>query len=280
MMIDLHGHPAYAYTGGRPFDAALPTAVFVHGAQYDHSVWALQSRYFAHHGFGVLAVDLPAHNRSGGAPLPTVDALADWLIALLDAARVTRALLIGHSMGALIALAAAARQPTRTVGLALLGAGFPMAVSDALRNAARDSVPDAIALANQWSHALLAPRASVGTWPAGVAARLMERVARHDSAPVFATDLEACHGYRDGLTAAAALRCPTLFVCGRRDRMMPPHTTRALADAVAGAPVDMVQLDAGHALMTEAPDAVLEALYAFARRCCAAAAVRPTGLPA
>ena len=49
----------YAYTGGRPFDPALPAVVFIHGAEHDHCVWALQSRYLAHHGRGVLAVDLP-----------------------------------------------------------------------------------------------------------------------------------------------------------------------------------------------------------------------------
>eukprot|EP01032_Pedospumella_encystans_P035556 gene35556-40216_t len=49
----------YGYTGGKAFDASLPTVVFIHGAQNDHSVWALQSRYLAHHGYGVLAVDLP-----------------------------------------------------------------------------------------------------------------------------------------------------------------------------------------------------------------------------
>jgi hypothetical protein len=55
MLLNVEGHDAYCYTGGKPFGAALPTAVFIHGAQNDHSVWILQTRYFAHHGFGVLA---------------------------------------------------------------------------------------------------------------------------------------------------------------------------------------------------------------------------------
>ena len=105
--------PAYAYTGGKAFDAALPCVVFVHGALNDHSVWTLLARWFAHHGHGVLAVDLPGHGRSGGAPLASVEALADWLLALLDAAGVRRAAFVGHSMGSLIALEAAARAPQR-----------------------------------------------------------------------------------------------------------------------------------------------------------------------
>ena len=67
---------------------AQPTVVFIHGAQNDHSVWALQTRYFAHHGFNVLAVDLPGHGRSAGPALASVEAMADWLLAVLDAAGV------------------------------------------------------------------------------------------------------------------------------------------------------------------------------------------------
>ena len=84
----VQGERAYAYTGGKPFNPALPCVVFVHGAQNDHSVWALQTRYFAHHGFSVLAVDLPGHGRSKGAPLTSVEAMADWLAAVLESAGV------------------------------------------------------------------------------------------------------------------------------------------------------------------------------------------------
>jgi pimeloyl-ACP methyl ester carboxylesterase len=87
--------------------------VFVHGALHDHSVWTLLARWFAHHGHGVLAVDLPAHGGSEGPPCTDVEAGADWLLALLDAAGVRRAALAGHSMGSLIALEAAARAPER-----------------------------------------------------------------------------------------------------------------------------------------------------------------------
>ena len=109
MRIEVDGVPAYAYTGGCAFDPRQPVAVFVHGAQHDHSVWILQSRYLAHHGWSVLAFDLPGHGRSAGMPLASVEAMAAWLLAALDAAGVDRAALAGHSMGSLIALEAAGR---------------------------------------------------------------------------------------------------------------------------------------------------------------------------
>jgi len=102
--VTVEGDPAYVYTGARAFDRERPTIVFVHGAASDHSVWGLQARYFAHHGNNALAVDLPAHGRSGGSARPSIGAIADWLAALLDALGVDRALLVGHSMGAMIAL--------------------------------------------------------------------------------------------------------------------------------------------------------------------------------
>ncbi|HTJ04217.1 MAG TPA: alpha/beta fold hydrolase, partial [Caldimonas sp.] len=110
---------AYAYTGGKAFDAQLPCVVLLHGALHDHSSWTLAARWFAHHGHAVLAPDLPGHGRSAGAPLASVEALADWLLALLDAAGVGAAALVGHSMGSLIALEAAARvtcPATRVLG--------------------------------------------------------------------------------------------------------------------------------------------------------------------
>ena len=123
MGLAVAGREVYAYTGARPRVPAQRTIVFVHGAANDHGVWAWQSRYFAHHGFNVLAVDLPGHGRSEGAALASVEAVADWIVALLDAAGAERAALVGHSLGALAALECAARHPERVEKIVLAGAG-------------------------------------------------------------------------------------------------------------------------------------------------------------
>jgi pimeloyl-ACP methyl ester carboxylesterase len=269
MIFEVHNQAAYAYTGGKPFDPSLPTAVFIHGAQHDHSVWGLQTRYFAHHGFGVLAVDLPGHHRSAGPALTSIADMADWLAALLDAAGVERACVIGHSMGSLVALEFAARYTARATHLALVAAAVPMAVSDTLLDAALNREPEAIAMVNQWSHSTLAAKPSSpgpGFWLHGMNQRLMERVSATGEPRLFHTDFTACNAYADGITRAAQVRCPVLMVMGRHDNMTPPRAAQALVQAFAQAnvPNETVMLDAGHALMTEQPDDTLDALFAFA----------------
>jgi pimeloyl-ACP methyl ester carboxylesterase len=257
---------AYAYTGGKPFDPALPAIVFIHGAQNDHSVWGLQSRYFAHHGFGVLAVDLPGHGRSAGPALESVEAMADWLLALLDAAGVQQAVLVGHSMGSLIALEASHRAPARVRALALLGTTFPMKVSDALLETARTDEQAAIDMVNIWSHSTIAHKPSSpapGFWVLGGSRRLMQRMSQQNPAQLFYTDFAACNAYANGQAAAEAVSCPTLFVLGSKDMMTPARSAKLLTGAVKHGRI--VSVDAGHSMMSEQPDAVLDALYGFAR---------------
>jgi pimeloyl-ACP methyl ester carboxylesterase len=265
VILDVEGNQAYCYTGGKQFDPARPTVVFVHGAQNDHSVWVLQTRYFAHHGFNVLAVDLPGHGRSKGAAKTSVEAMAGWLLAVLDAAGVERAMLVGHSMGSLIALEASHRSPQRVSGLAMLGTTYPMKVSDALLETARTNEQGAIDLVNIWSHSMLAqnpacPVAGVSTL--GTARRLMQRMSAINPAQLFHIDFSACNAYANGETAARALACPALFIFGSKDMMTPSRSTKLLTTSIPHGKIVLV--DAGHSLMAEQPDAVLDALFAFA----------------
>jgi len=217
MRLDVAGHEVYAYTGTRPFDKTLPTVLFVHGAANDHSVFALQSRYFAWHGMSVLAVDTPGHGRSKGGAIGSVEALADWLDAVMEAANIADVRLVGHSLGALAALECAARHPQRIARLALLGPSVPMPVNDDLLAAAARDDHVAYELINGWSFspgAQLGGNAVPGVWMAGNQMRLIERA--RDG--VLSVDLLACHGYANGLVAAAAVHCPVLVVIAERGR--------------------------------------------------------------
>ena len=259
MQFTIDGHTAFCHTGDTVFDPALPTGLLVHGALNDHSVWARQSRALAQHGFAVLAPDLPGHGRSSGPALPSIEALADWLIALLDAAGIKRALLAGHSMGSLVVLETASRAPQRAAGLALLGATFPMKVADALLATALEDQQAAIEMVVTWSHAL-----STDPSVADAARDMMQRLAAGSSEPLLHTDLAACNAYANGVTAAAAVTCPVVFVQGTQDKMTPPRKAGALTDAIAHATI--VTVDTGHAMMQEAPEAVSNALLAQAER--------------
>jgi pimeloyl-ACP methyl ester carboxylesterase len=261
MKLVVDGKEAYAYTGGKAFDATLPCIVFIHGAVNDHSVWTLLARWFAHHGHGVLAVDLPGHMRSAGPALQRVEAMADWVLALMDAAGVQRAVLAGHSLGSLVALEAAARAPERATQLAMLGTCVPMPVPQALLDLSRRDTLAAIDRVVTFSFSTLAAKPSYpgpGVWLRGAARALMRQVLRaQGDAMLFHTDFSACNAYTHGLHAAARVRCPASLVLAQYDQMTHPSGTREIAAALKAT---VHSVPAGHFLMQECPDGVLRAL--------------------
>ena len=261
MELTVNGQPVHAATGGRPFDPAKPAVVFLHGSAMDHVMWALPARHFARHGLGVLAVDLPGHGRSGGDLLGSIEALADWVVALLDAAGVARAALVGHSMGSLIALDVAARYPERVTRAALLGTALPMAVAEPLLAAAAANDHAAIDGLMIWGHSLAGQLGGTGTPGIHVkaeATRLMERAAPG----VLHADLDACNAYGEPLEKLDAVRCPVLLLLGEQDLLTPRRATRAMAERLADART-VVLPGCGHMMTAERPDAVLDALRGF-----------------
>ena len=267
MIYQVHAQQAYCYTGGKTFNPAQATLVFIHGAQNDHSVWGLQTRYLAHHGYNVLAVDLPGHGRSKGQALSSVEDMADWLLALLDAAGVQQATLIGHSMGSLIALEASFRASARVSKLVMVGTAYPMRVSDTLLNAARDEEQVAIDMVNIWSHTSIAHKPSCpgpGFYVMGISQRLMQRISIINPAQVFYTDFSACNAYANGEAAAQAVTCPCLFILGKKDMMTPVKASLALSKAMPHSQQKIID-NCGHSLMSEQADQVLAALTDFVR---------------
>ena len=260
MRIDVQGHSTFVYTGGKLLTADKPSLVFIHGAQQDHSCWALQSRWFAYHGFNVIAVDLPAHGQSYGEPLTNIEAMSAWLVALLDALSIPQAALIGHSMGSLIALETSLSTPTRISKTVLIGTALPMPVAPMLLDAARDNPTQAAAMINNWSYSpqrQLGGSAVPGLWLLGMNERLMARQGKG----TFHADLSACNAYQRDMASLSALTQPVLIIAGSQDRMTSPKVTNAMLAAIPQA--RLVTLAAGHALMAEQPDAVLESLIAF-----------------
>ncbi len=276
MYIPVNGHSIYCYTSGKPFDADKPTMVFIHGVLNDHSVWILQTRYFAHHGFNVVAVDLPGHGKSEGNCPKTVEEAAEFVLSLLVAMNIKSAALIGHSWGSLIALHAASIAAERGVyvsHLAMVGTAYPMKVSPALLDASLNEPMKAIEMVNTFSHSSLAPPPSAlgpGTWLYGGSRALMRRVyntamASNMRENVFHIGFKACDSYEAAFEALNRLLAriqsgdlAILFIVGIADQMTTPKAAQSLIDKAPQARV--ARVSGGHQMMTESPEEVLQAL--------------------
>jgi pimeloyl-ACP methyl ester carboxylesterase len=258
MQLTVNGVDTFIATGGREFDSSQPTIVLLHGAGLDHTTWALHSRWFAHHGYGVLAPDLPGHGRSAGAPLPAIADMAEWTAGLLDAAGAAKARLVGHSMGSLIALETAARHPAKVSALGLIGTAATMTVGPDLLNAAEANDHGAVDMVSIWGlgyQAELGGSLAPGLWMHGGAQRVLEQ----GRPGVLFNDLSACNAYRNALAAAARITVPTTLVLGERDMMTPAKAGQALAAALPNSRT-VVLRGAGHMMMAERPDELLAAL--------------------
>lgn len=258
MKLSVNGAEVFVATGGREFDKSQPTVVFLHGAGFDHSTWALHTRWFAHHGFGVLAPDLPGHGRSAGPSLSSIADMADWTAALLHAAGAEKAHLIGHSMGSLISLETAARHPDKVSALSLIGTAATMTVGPDLLRAAEANEQDALDMVSIWGlgfKAELGGSLAPGLWMHGGA----QAVLKHCQPGVLFRDLSACNAYASALQAAATIKVPTTLILGERDMMTPAKAGKALAAEIPHAKTVVVP-GAGHMIMAERPDELLAAL--------------------
>jgi pimeloyl-ACP methyl ester carboxylesterase len=260
MKLTVNGHETYIANGGRDFDPSLPVVVMLHGAGFDHSTWALHTRWFAHHGFAVLAPDLPGHGRSAGEALTTIAELADWTAALINASGAKSARLIGHSMGALIALETASRHPGKITRLDLMGAAATMTVGPDLLKDAEANAHSAIDMVSIWGlgyRAELGGSLAPGLWMHSSAQRVLEAT----KPGVLYADLNACNAYQNALAAAATLEIPVVLILGERDMMTPAKAGKALAAALAKSRT-VILPGTGHMMMVEKPDDVLAALQA------------------
>ena len=258
MKLKVNQNEVYAATGNRELDPDRETVVFIHGTGQDHTIWVLPTRYFARKGKNVLAIDLPGHGRSGGTLLESIEAMADWLIDVLDTAGLFTASLVGHSLGSLVAIATAARHPSRVRNIALVGTTVPMPVSEFLLDQARKNDHTAIEMLNYWGlskSAQLGGNSTPGNWMLGGGVRLMEKA----GPGVIYQDLKACNDYINGIRDAANVKCPALLILGERDQLTPVRSTKTVSAALQNAEIVVLE-GSGHALLTERPDPVLDQL--------------------
>ncbi|MCP3976639.1 MAG: alpha/beta hydrolase [bacterium] len=262
MRLQVRGEEVRATTGGRPLDPDKSLIVFLHGASQDRTLWALQQRYFSHHGWSVLAPDLPGHGHSGGKLLATIGEMALWVGEVIESAGYTSAAIVGHSMGSLIGLELAATRQALISKLALTGTTSAMRVHETLQASADENERRAHEMILGWSlsgRSGLGGHPTPGLWMQG---HLLQ-TSLNAGDEVLANDLRACDRYEDALDRAAAVECPTLIIKGEEDRMAHPKGTLTLADALGDHATISEISGAGHSMMIERPDAVLDALIEF-----------------
>jgi pimeloyl-ACP methyl ester carboxylesterase len=260
MYIQVDNAPTFIATGGKPFDAKLPTVVLLHGSGTDHRGWALQARWFAFHGYSVFAPDFPAHSLSAGEALTSIELMAAWLLRALNTANVAKVHLVGHSQGFLVALEAAVLLGDRLKSVTALATASAIPVNAALVETAQTNPKAAAAMMLQWgfgnSHQHGAS-AVPGMQPIGIGARIMAN-------NPLAVDLAACNAYTQGPQRAlqlAELGCPSCVILAGQDRMTPKREGLKLAQAL-NTPAQVVD-DAGHMLPMEAPKESLNLMKKF-----------------
>jgi pimeloyl-ACP methyl ester carboxylesterase len=258
MELKVDGRAVFATTGGTGVDPAKPAVVFLHGAGFDRTAWRLQTRWFAHHGRSVLAIDFPAHGRSEGPPLESIADMAEWTAALIEAAGLKTAALVGHSMGGLVAIETAARFPDKVRALGLCGVAAEMPVHPEMLQSAKADTLKVQELMTFWGMGNALHKGgmvSPGLW----LRRESLAVLSGNRPGVIHADLAACNAYKDALGRASAIKCPTVLVLGDGDLMTPAAKAKPLAAAIAGSRTVVIP-NSGHFMIVERPDETLEAL--------------------
>ena len=258
MRAELNGEIVSYGTGSGSAGEDAPGILFVHGAGFDRAVWVMPARFFARHGYRVVVPDLPAHGRSGGAALTSIEAMADWLAALMDTLSMRDVTVVGHSMGSLVTLDLARRHRPRLRQIALLGTAAPMPVGPPLLHAAEASHHAAIEMANTWSHAHGGPlgaSANPGTSNFFSGQRWLERMGEG----TYFADLSACNAYQAQIDVG---NVRTLVIMGEQDKMTPKRAGKAVAAGLENA-TSVVLGGCGHAMLSERPNEVLDALAEF-----------------
>jgi len=257
MKLIVNGSQIHIATGGKDFDASLPCVVFLHGSGLDHRSWALQTRWFAYNGYGVLAPDFPGHSLSKGEPIASIEQSGEWLAELLNVASVESAHIVAHSQGFLTALELASKRPDLVESLCGIGTGAAIPVNQMLIDTAIKSNDKAAAMMVQWSFGQsmqLGISPTPGMQPIGIGRHIM-------SSNPLAVDLQACANYLGGDEAAQAVTAPAAMILAGQDKMTPLKAGKAVAEKLNAQ--THVLNDYGHMLPIEAPKKVLHLLRDF-----------------
>ncbi|MCP4184115.1 MAG: alpha/beta hydrolase [Hyphomicrobiales bacterium] len=261
MRFEINGNQVFASTGGRNPKPGQQWIIFVHGAGASHVVWSQQVRSFAYNGFNVLAVDLPGHAESIGEPYENVEEICDWLVSVMDFLNIDEAHLVNHSMGGLISLELAAKNPHRVKSVVFIATAMEIPVNDVLIEVSKTNPPKAYDMMHSGffgRYGQMHDCSVPGTSLLGSSFQIMH----HNPETALNTDLIICASYKGGAMAASKILCPTLCLLAGDDAMVRLKSGLMLADALSDSQLHIFE-GAGHTLMGEVPREINQQMRSF-----------------
>ena len=265
MRFKVNNKEVFASTGGKPFDKNKPLIVFVHGSGLSHITWVLQTRYFAFHGYSVLAIDLPGHGFSEGPALKSIEEMGDWVANVIDASGIKVASLVGHSQGCLVTMETASKFPNKVKTLSLMGGAGAIPMNSTLLNLAEAGDSKAVDLMMDWAHGPaghFGGHAVPGLHHINIGGTIVINGSIKDALGV---DFRACDNYKAGFKSAAKIKCPTINILGEYDRMIPIKEGKKLADSIANSEVEIIP-KCGHMILLEEAGQALAILKKFIKK--------------
>lgn len=215
--------------------------VFIHGSGSDHTCWAHQYSKL-HKKFNIVAVDLPGHGSSAGKGENDVEQYCLWIKKLLDILRLKNPVLIGHSLGAAMAMKFALLYPEDIAGIVPVGGGIKMPVNPDLLAGLK--INPALAIEMMCKFSLAKENRPKFLDP------LKESMAKANIDVLYG-DLSACDKL-DLTTDLSKINTPAQVICGAEDKMTPADLSRAIAAGIHGAKLCLIE-GAGHMVMLEKP---------------------------
>lgn len=229
-----------------------PAVILIHGAGGTHLNWPPEIRRMS--GQRIYALDLPGHGKSEGFGLQTIEDYARSVLNFMDALKIRKAVLVGHSMGGAVALYLGVHNPSRTLGLGLFATGPRLRVSPEILEKSEN--PATFAMAIQSVNDLAFGPQTEPRLREAASLRMAEvRPA------VLHGDFRACDSY-DEAHLLSRIKVPALIVCGSEDKMTPLHLSEQLKARIKDTILYMVE-SAGHMVMLEEPQKVAAPLQLF-----------------
>ena len=262
MKFKINEKEVYASTGGQPFDKNKPVIIFVHGSGLSHITWVLQTRYFAFHGYSVLAIDLPGHGYSEGPSLKSIEEQGKWISDIIDAIEIKEVSLVGHSQGCLVTIECASQFPHKVKSLSLMGGAAAIPMNPELLDLAEKGDPKAVDLMMDWAHGPaghFGGHAVPGLHHINIGGTI---VLNGSVQGALGVDFRACDNYKNGFEAAKKIQCPTINILGDKDRMCPVIEGKKLADSIKGSQVEIIE-NCGHMILLEEAGKALGILKRF-----------------